>query len=354
MVDELHQEDSQQAVAVLPTLKAPFPYFGGKSRAAHLIWPRFGPVANYVEPFAGSLAVLLARPHPPFVETINDRDAMIANFWRALKFAPEAVADFADAPVNEADLHAIHMWLVNQEEFRERMLTDPDYYDPKIAGWWLWGRCAWIAGGWCDFEALSDRSGRMGRSIPNMNFQGVHSERIQREGVHAHMIKLAQRLRRVRVCCGDWSRLCTPAVCTPGPTAILLDPPYFDDLSTGLYAHSDKNVSAQVRQWAIENGDNPEYRIALCGYEGEHPMPPSWEKVSWKATGGYGLQRRDGSNQNQERERIWFSPHCLKVTDNLFASEMSDDEDYDQQPSISTGDPTAQQDLQREINDSNS
>ena len=47
------------------TLRAPFPWFGGKSRAADLIWPRFGDVPNYVEPFAGSLAVLLGRPTAP-------------------------------------------------------------------------------------------------------------------------------------------------------------------------------------------------------------------------------------------------------------------------------------------------
>lgn len=299
-------------------LKAPFPYFGGKSRAAHLIWPRFGNVPNYVEPFFGSGAVLLARPDAPQTETINDRDAMIANFWRSLQNDPEALADFADAPVNEADLHAKHMWLVSQTDFRERMLTDPDFYDAKIAGWWVWGRCAWIAGGWCDFEALSDRTGRMGRSIPNMNWQGVHSDRVQNEGVQQHMVALARRLRNVRVVCGDWSRTVTPAVCT-GRTAILLDPPYFDGLSDGLYAHSDGNVSADVRKWAIENGENPDYLIALCGYEGEHKMPDTWETVAWKATGGYGLQRKDGSNQNQERERIWFSPACLKVTDSLFA-----------------------------------
>ena len=46
-------------------LKAPFPWFGGKSRVAHFVWPRFGNVGNYVEPFAGSLAVLLKRPHEP-------------------------------------------------------------------------------------------------------------------------------------------------------------------------------------------------------------------------------------------------------------------------------------------------
>ena len=306
------------------TLRAPFPYFGGKSRAAGLIWPRLGDVPNYVEPFFGSGAVLLARPSEPQTETINDRDAMIANFWRALQNDPEAVADFADAPVNEADLHAKHMWLVSQVDFRERMLIDPDFYDCKIAGWWVWGRCAWIAGGWCDFDALSDRTGRMGRSIPNMNFQGVHSERVHRETIQVHMTKLAQRLRRTRVVCGDWSRMVTPAVCG-GLTGILLDPPYFAGLSDGLYAHSDENVSALVREWAIANGDNPNYRICLCGYEGEHPMPDSWEKVAWKATGGYGLQRKEeriateGANENQERERLWFSPACLKVTDTLFA-----------------------------------
>lgn len=44
------------------TLVAPFPYFGGKRRAAPMIWPRLGDTPNYIEPFAGSLAVLLARP----------------------------------------------------------------------------------------------------------------------------------------------------------------------------------------------------------------------------------------------------------------------------------------------------
>lgn len=303
-------------------LKAPFPYFGGKSRAAHLIWPRFGDVPNYVEPFAGSLAVLLARPTEPKTETINDMDCFIANFWRSLTYAPDVVAEFADEPVNEADLHARHMWLVKQEEFRERMKTDPDFYNPKIAGWWVWGRCTWIAGGWCDFNALSDKTGRMGRSIPNMTTQGVHAERVTSQGIQEHMLELANRLRRVRVVCGDWSRMVTPAVCR-GLTAVLLDPPYFDGLSDGLYAHSDKNVSADVRKWAIENGENPELRIALCGYEGEHSMPSNWETVKWKAAGGFGGQRADGTNENSEKERIWFSPHCLNSpiydNDSLFS-----------------------------------
>lgn len=37
-------------------------------------------------------------------------------------------------------------------------------------------------------------------------------------------------------------------------------------------------------------------------------MPDDWECVLWKAQGGYST---DGTNS--ARERIWFSPACLKV-----------------------------------------
>lgn len=37
-----------------PELVAPFPYFGGKRRAAPIIWRELGDPAGYVEPFAGA------------------------------------------------------------------------------------------------------------------------------------------------------------------------------------------------------------------------------------------------------------------------------------------------------------
>ena len=101
-----------------------------------------------------------------------------------------------------------------------------------------------------------------------------------------------------------------------GLTGVLLDPPYADtaDRDASLYREDSLSVAHDVREWAIENGDNPMMRIALCGYEGEHDMPASWECVAWKAKGGYGSQRADGANDNAKRERIWFSPHCLGAT----------------------------------------
>lgn len=138
--------------AVRSDLKAPFPYFGGKRRVAQIVWDCFGDVANYIEPFCGSAAMLLCRPTPGRIETINDVDCYVANFWRATQHDPESVAYHADGPVNEADLHARHRWLVlsrESEEFRQQIRRDPEYFDARIAGWWCWGLCCWIGGGWC-------------------------------------------------------------------------------------------------------------------------------------------------------------------------------------------------------------
>jgi hypothetical protein len=66
-------------------LHAPFPWFGGKATVSEVVWSRFGNVPNYVEPFFGSGAVLLGRPHDPKTETINDLDGLVANFWRAIE-----------------------------------------------------------------------------------------------------------------------------------------------------------------------------------------------------------------------------------------------------------------------------
>lgn len=175
-----------------PKLSAPFPWFGGKSIVSEVVWRAFGEVGTYVEPFAGSLAVLLRRPgEGPFTETVNDRDGFIANFWRALAAAPDEVAQAADWPVNEADLHARHGWLVRQrEELTERLMGDPDFYDARIAGWWVWGLSCWIGSGWCSGRGPWRQEG--GRLIYDPKGHGVEKKRPAAgkggRGVHGHEI----------------------------------------------------------------------------------------------------------------------------------------------------------------------
>ena len=290
-------------------MKAPFVYFGAKRLIADLVWERFGDVSNYVEPFFGSGAVLLARPHEPNWETVNDINNFVMNFWRALQADPEAVAKWCDKPVHEIEIHAVHKWLLTAGlEIVEQCRDDMTFYDAKVAGLWVWGMGLWIGDGWC--ESYSKKLPQL------MNSRGVVS--LSRNNALLETLEaLSVRLRRVRTACGDWNRVLGKSVTTEisDITGVFLDPPY--DGFESVY--KSESVSSDVFEWALANGDNPRFRIALCGYEGEHEMPDSWECVAWKANGGYSSSSKSGDNGNGNRERIWFSPHCLKRSQqNLF------------------------------------
>ena len=318
-------------------LRAPFPYFGGKSRAASLVWSRFGAVKNYVEPFCGSAAMLLAAPPldalKTRIETINDSDGFVANFWRAVRCDPEAVAAHADYPVIEADLEARHAWLVNRAERLRWQLEDPDFYDAKIAGWWVWGACAWIGSGWCsgmgphmtNGARLFDRrklphvgnAGRgINRKLPHLsagrgiNRQLPHLSTGRASFIRGWMVDLSTRLRHVRVASGDWQRVLSRCVTTRhGLTAVFLDPPYAKGSMDYAAGGVGTSLSADVARWCAENGNNERIRIALCCHADEHAMPDGWTAGTWKAGGGYAKSAE--SVERRKSETIWFSPHCL-------------------------------------------
>lgn len=68
-------------------MKPPFPYFGGKMTIAPRIVDLLPPHQHYIEPFAGSMSVLLAKPPVKF-ETVNDLDGRLITFWRVLREQP--------------------------------------------------------------------------------------------------------------------------------------------------------------------------------------------------------------------------------------------------------------------------
>jgi hypothetical protein len=382
------------------TYQPPFPWFGGKSPAAERVWNALGDVANYVEPFCGSCAVLLLRPGGAgHIETVNDADGLLANFWRALQHDSDAVAAAADNPVNEADLHARHLWLLGEKpRITEKLMGDPGFYDATAAGWWVWGQCCWIGSGWCSGQGpwvseggemvlrnpgqgvnrqrphlgnpgqgvnrqrphlgdpgqgvnrqlphLGDPGQGVNRQLPHLGDPGKGVNRqlphlgdpgkgVSRQLPHLapgkessgecearaywmreYLGAIADRLRNVRVCCGDWSRVCGPSVTfRHGPTGVFLDPPYADKAkrTKGLYANDCEQVAHAAREWAIKEGTNPLMRIVLAGYEGEHEMPSTWRVEEWEAVGGYGLISDDEESRgrvNKGRERLWFSPAC--------------------------------------------
>lgn len=68
-------------------MKPPFAYYGGKTKLADAIAAVLPDHTHYVEPFAGSLAVLLAKPQSD-METVNDLDQDLMTFWRVLRDRP--------------------------------------------------------------------------------------------------------------------------------------------------------------------------------------------------------------------------------------------------------------------------
>ena len=338
--------------------KAPFPWFGGKRRAAPAVWAALGDVDHYVEPFAGSLAVLLERPHEPnrtyHSETVNDLDAMIVNFWRAIQSHPDATAEAASWPVSEFDKHARSCTLLawRESEAGARLAGDATWCDPLMAGWWVW--CvsvqigAWGAGGpWWPDE--TGRLRKRGQGVPanrphlSDDGQGVNHAGTREPGLGSadseiedgfryHQLTmpeayrwfryLSARLRHVRILNGDWTRAVTNgaskilSVRQGGHVGIFLDPPYGDVGRASLYGkHESLTVAKEVRAWAVSRGADRDTRIVYAGYdeEGAELEHAGWSAVEWFTarflTGGMG---NVGGKHQQHRERLWLSPHCLQ------------------------------------------
>ena len=327
------KEDLGGSSCVLPSRRA---YFGGKSLACSIVWPALGDPENYVEPFAGSAAMLLGRPNVGKVETINDADGLVSNFWRAVSKAAGEVAKHVDWPTNECDLFSRHSWLVRHAPaLLERLHADPDYYDAKAAGWWCWGSCNWIGGGWCsgngpwvhDGQTLVDRRqlphlGNAGqgvnRQLPHLSAgRGVNRQLDDASQDRTVYIvewfdALMRRTRNVRVAVGDWQRVLTESVTTRhGMTGVFFDPPYTKGKMNYAAGGVGGELADQVRVWCVANGHDERLRIVLCGHAGEHDelLKHGWHLRTWEA--GKSYAKSDEAIENYKSETLWCSPHCV-------------------------------------------
>lgn len=224
---------------------------------------------------------------------MNDADCFVANFWRSVRAAPEEVARWADWPVNEADLVARRRWLqANAGALRVAVMADPDHFDAKVAGWWLWGRCASIGDSWTLLRPEVETN----LHLPVLSCHGIGVHSLSMRGrVREVLEAIAARLRHVRVTCGDWRRCLSPTATwkfnrsrNGVATGVFLDPPYRGTLAlydsfgedatrvrrrghpTNAEVAARRDLSAEARAWALENGSNPLLRIVLCGAFDEH------------------------------------------------------------------------------------
>jgi len=119
-------------------VKPPFTYYGGKLSIAQDIVAALPDHLHYVEPFAGSLAVLLAKPPSP-METVNDLDEQLMTFWRVLRDRPaDLVRAAALTPHSRAEHQLAYQPAVDELETARRvwvLLTQARSGTLRRTGW---------------------------------------------------------------------------------------------------------------------------------------------------------------------------------------------------------------------------
>ncbi len=405
-------------------MKAPFPYFGGKSTVAPVVWTALGQPKHYIEPFFGSGAVLLARPDynpQKHMETICDKDGFVANAWRGMQLVPDELARYCDWPVNHADLNARRKYLNDNQDLLQRLCDDPEYFDAKIAGYWIWAMSCWIGSGLvrptampdvtnakgvhgtrlagkrpalgndgiginhqavqdltrnrpqvalqggvhalCQVPPLSREGQGTNQQIPLLNHEmgvcrrptygasgahGVHKVSLVDEepaplldvrdpytpGLYQWFRELSERLRRVRVVCGDWTRVCGGDWQDDrGTCGLFFDPPYDPEKCNrdpNIYTEESATVANDVREWCRKRGDRKTYRIVLAGYFEEHQslLDDGWTVYRWSAHGGFANRGKGKTRgeENRHKEALFFSPHCHSDGLTRFGLVECDDE----------------------------
>lgn len=317
------------------------PYFGNKTRVAATVWERIGNVDVMIEPFCGSASFTLRRPYQHWKaggrekhEILNDINAFIPNYFRSVKNNPSEVAKYVDHPVTELDLVARYRYLAFKEKkkFIRLMKTDPDYFDPKRAGYFIWGLCLWIGitefvaargNNWSKLPELFSRKGFIAKDNPIIKDGKIWTCDIHTKKVEERISILSNRMQNVTAACGSWKRVVNADSMfskAKGSIGVFLDPPYpetYNDKEKQTYGGMTKTGSelqTDVFDFCKEYGKRKNVRIAVCGYKNDgynKLLKYGWTKLKWSASGGYANQGTENT-ENRHNERIWFSPYCLK------------------------------------------
>lgn len=93
----------------LKAMESVLKYPGGQSKSASWITSKMPKHVHYVEPFAGSLAVLLSLSPDGRSEVVNDLDGELTHFWRTLQdpeHSPEFIRRASLSPISQVEWRA--------------------------------------------------------------------------------------------------------------------------------------------------------------------------------------------------------------------------------------------------------
>ncbi len=228
------------------TKRIAFGWYGGKF--SHLDWllPLLPDATHYCEPFGGSAAVLLNRL-PASVETYNDLDGEVVNFFRVLREQPESL------------IRAIGLTPFSRQELEWAVTESNDSLDEVERARRFFVRARQVrtglaqtasAGRWahCVLTSRAGMAGAVSRWLGSVEDLPEIAQRLLRVQIeHAPAIEVIQRY--------DSSE-----------TLFYCDPPYPHDSRTDINAYA-YEMSDEEHKALAETLRSVKGKVALSGYE---------------------------------------------------------------------------------------
>jgi DNA adenine methylase len=267
-----------------------FGWYGGKF--SHLEWllPLLPKCHHYCEPFSGSAAVLLNREPAP-VETYNDIDGEVVNFFRVLRDCPDKlIRSIALTPFSREEYHrAIHGSTrgISDLERARRFYVRARQTRTALAQTASLGR-------WANCKGTS-RSG----------MSGVVSRWLG--GIEA-LDEIAQRLIRVQI--ENRPAIDVIRLYDSSTTLFYCDPPYLHATRGDAKAYGFEMNEEEHRELA-EVLHECKGKVALSGYD--HPlMEELYPAGKWFKTSG--PHKTIHSTKGKRREMLWtnYDPEKIK------------------------------------------
>lgn len=265
--------------------RPPLRYHGGKWKLASWIVRHFPPHQVYLEPFGGGASVLLNKPRAE-LETYNDLDGEVVNFFRTLRERPaDLVLALELTPWSHAEYELSHEPSTDPlEQARRFFVRSWQSIGGPTAQWrngWRYQvkRGNWhnAADLWCELE---------------------------------HLYAVAERLRGVQIECRDAFEL-IPRYDAP-EVLIYLDPPYPHETRSRW----------KGKAYAQELSDDDHARLAeLARASSAYVIISSYpSELYYELYGSHGWRwvettARTNSRHMVRTECLWLSPRTLAALD---------------------------------------
>ena len=279
-LDDMPKENANDIYIRSHRRRIVFGWYGGKF--SHLDWllPLLPECHHYCEPFAGSGAVLLNRVPSP-VETYNDIDGEVVNFFRVLRDQHEEL------------IRAIALTPFSREEYYRAIHTKNGVSDVERA------RCFYI-------KARQTRTGlaqtaSLGRwaNCKNTSRAGMSGVVSRWLGGVGALDDIAQRLMRVQI--ENRPAVDVIRLYDSPKTLFYCDPPYLHATRGDVKAYGFEMDEEQHREFAeVVNACSG--MVAVSGYE--HPlMDKLFESGKWFKT--LGSRKTIHSTKGTRQEVLW-------------------------------------------------